>query len=845
MSPTNRNNTPSITTTASEATVILPPPSALNPIPSLSAAFRLDNYEQLVEVLCQHPQRPTQSVHDFRQLLVFGDASFRTLLLRQVLSDPHTRTFSNPKKKKLNKNWDTANIFPLPKVLQSNVVGTKVLLLQTDTTTSFGNNNNNNNINNTPRTTKVGLEIEFRQHHHTTNDKSISAAMSNLKNPFAAASGGGGGGNKNNSYDENQDESSDIYWSLQESTSEHVDVVTYFLRPWDMDHTMAAIRRIALAGSTTSNTSSSGGSNAVHHRLVYIPQITAMVSQVLQDTGLAAAKNVSIRSLQLDVFPIESDLFSLEYPSNIDSLLETPSAMIQTTARALLKVQDVTGTIARIQSLGAEDVVAQLLNMTVDESVLAGRNKNNTSNQENNVDWEEDEDNPQQGNANVHATDNTINTNLVMMVLDRQLDMVTPMVTPLTYEGLLDHVVGIQHGFVHLDEQIIHPLEDQDEAERQAKNNNRGKDDRTNPFDDDTTTTAPEGVLVVPKRVTLGVHAGDTLYAEVRDQHVEKFGSFLQNQALALKESHSNFTSKGTKKDLHEIHQFVKQIPIFTQSLRSLTNHIHLAELIKATTEEVVFREQWNTERAMIEGETCYDILEELVFSSYPPYQLLRLLCLQSLTSGGIKANRYDAFRQYIVQVYGYQFLPVLHDLEKLGWIKRKDTLFLDSARSPFQSIRRNLILIHAEVDTVEPDDVSYVSSGYAPLSVRLVQSAMQGWGDKKDALQELFSGSTGGGRLLDVEQTHPPQDLSTALKQQQPQSPFKKNSLGEYAKQKMAASGVGRKKPTLIVVYVGGITYMEIAALRFLSKRDTFPYHIIIVTTQVLNGSKIIQQLG
>jgi vacuolar protein sorting-associated protein 33A len=277
-----------------------------------------------------------------------------------------------------------------------------------------------------------------------------------------------------------------------------------------------------------------------------------------------------------------------------------------------------------------------------------------------------------------------------------------------------------------------------------------------------------------------------------------------------------------------------------------LTNHIHLAELIKATTEEVTFREQWNTERAMIEGEICYDILEELIFSSYPPYKLFRLLCLQSLTSGGVKANRYDALRQYIVQVYGYQFLPVLHDLEKLGWIKRKDTLFLDSARSPFQSIRRNLILIHAEVDTAEPDDVSYVSSGYAPLSVRLVQSAIQGWHDKKEVLLELFTGSSsGGGRLLDIQQTHPPQDLTTTLKNQQQQSAFNKEALGVYAKKKMTASGGGRKKPTLIVVYLGGITYMEIAALRFLSKRDTFPYHIVIVTTQVLNGSKLIQQLG
>ena len=60
----------------------------------------------------------------------------------------------------------------------------------------------------------------------------------------------------------------------------------------------------------------------------------------------------------------------------------------------------------------------------------------------------------------------------------------------------------------------------------------------------------------------LGVHAGDTLFKEVRNQHVEQFGSFLQNQAIALKESHANFTNKGTQKDLQQIHQFVKQIPV-------------------------------------------------------------------------------------------------------------------------------------------------------------------------------------------------------------------------------------------------------------------------------------------
>ena len=47
----------------------------------------------------------------------------------------------------------------------------------------------------------------------------------------------------------------------------------------------------------------------------------------------------------------------------------TPSNMISTCARAILKLQDIVGPIPRIQSLGrcGEDVLQKVLNQTVDE----------------------------------------------------------------------------------------------------------------------------------------------------------------------------------------------------------------------------------------------------------------------------------------------------------------------------------------------------------------------------------------------------------------------------------------------------------------------------------------------
>jgi hypothetical protein len=653
--PSSQGAPVAVTASSKEAQVILPPPSATNPVPTLPAALRLDNQEQLLNLL---------QIEQGRQLLIFETDELRTLLLRQVVSDPNTRVYKG------KKNWDAQNVFAgLPR----SIVGTQIM--------------------------------------------------------------------------------PDKHQKWQEETA--VDVITYFLHASSLSKTLLLQDKIQSRSTTTTTL----------HRVVYLPQPTAILQKMWSNTTL---QNVSIHKLQLDLFPIEQNVLSLEYPS---ALKETdvdriPSTCITTIARSLAKIQDVVGTIPRVQSLGplGEEVVKKMMNMRFEEYLSSSNN------------------NKEEEAVEIAA----------MMILDRKVDLVTPMVTPLTYEGLLDDTVGIDVGHVQIDVNILNP----DNDERPDK-----------------------------EIVSLAVTGSDTLYAEVRDQHVEKFGSFLQNQAKALRESHANFTNKEKKKDLSEIHQFVKQIPIFTKNLRSLTNHIHLAELIKAETQNVDFREKWQTERSMIEGETRYEIIEDLIACQYPPYRVLRLLCLQSLCGGGIKSSRFDSLRRDFVQTYGYDYLFVLNNLEKSGLLRRRETLWMDSASS-FSTLRKAMILINAEVDTVNPDDVSYVSSGYAPLTVRLVQLAIQGWAGKEETLRELP------GRLVDVQQEYPPRDFESALKESRPSL-----SLGAIAKEE--------KKPTLMVVFVGGVTYMELAALRFLSKRPTFPYHIICVTTKIINGSTLLESLS
>ena len=68
------------------------------------------------------------------------------------------------------------------------------------------------------------------------------------------------------------------------------------------------------------------------------------------------------------------------------------------------------------------------------------------------------------------------------------------------------------------------------------------------------------------------------------------------------------------------------------------------------------------------------------------------------------------------MQVYGYQYLLSMNSLEAAGLLK------VQEGGRAFSAIKQNLRLCNQEVDEKNPTDISYCYSGYAPLSVRLVE---------------------------------------------------------------------------------------------------------------------------
>lgn len=207
----------------------------------------------------------------------------------------------------------------------------------------------------------------------------------------------------------------------------------------------------------------------------------------------------------------------------------------------------------------------------------------------------------------------------------------------------------------------------------------------------------------------LQLNNSDSIYAEIRNLSIERIGSYMQEKAIHIRERYAAF--KGNKDaSLAEIHEFVKKIPKLTKDFKSLNQHIHIAEVLKQRTDSRLFRDQWQGERAMLEGEVYLDQIEEILLADVDRNSLstiLRLLCLQSITSGGLRGNRYDNIRRSIVQTYGFQHLYTLNNLERsgaiiiilfrttniehilVGMIKRKDTLLMVETTTQWQLLKK------------------------------------------------------------------------------------------------------------------------------------------------------------
>ncbi|KAJ3224336.1 hypothetical protein HK099_008580 [Clydaea vesicula] len=416
------------------------------------------------------------------------------------------------------------------------------------------------------------------------------------------------------------------------------------------------------------------------YHLFFVPRRTLVCEMVLEAAGVFGS--ITFGEYHLDLIPLDEDVLSLEYDSAFKEIaLNGDTTAIYYLAKAIMNLQTIFGLIPKFCGKGNNANILSSTLLKMREELVS------------------DLDDPAIQSKIFPPTSDFES----MIIIDRQVDLVTPMCTQLTYEGLIDEVFGIKSTFVELDQSLIG-------TQQQPPGT--------------SLATSSTNVSNKPKKVPL--NSTDKLHFQLRDKNFAVVSGLLNQIAKRISD---DYEGRHQAKTIGQIKDFIGRLGGLQAEHQSLRMHVNVCEQISKYTSEQEFHKNLEMQQSAVSGlanQNHLDYIEEMIGKQRPIQQILRLLCLYSLVNDGLKVKHFDFMKKEIVQTYGYEQILTLQNLQKVGLLKKQvATSSLALAKSNnFPSIRKSLRLIVDDVNEHTPNDISYVYSGFAPISIRLVQLA-------------------------------------------------------------------------------------------------------------------------
>jgi hypothetical protein len=467
------------------------------------------------------------------------------------------------------------------------------------------------------------------------------------------------------------------------------------------------------------------------YHIIFFPKITNECQSLINDSLYRAYFNVY--NLNMDIFPLDYEIMSLQDDNSFHQLYVTNNYnSLFLLNRAIIKYETVFGKIKHKYYKG--DLAKKLKEMLCEE--------------ESNVNLEEEP------------------KTLACIMMDRTIDMITPIITNHVYEALLDDNFGIDFNIIKVSPKLL---------EKDVK----------------------------AESIKLDLSKNDKFYTKIKDYSFNQIRSYLP----ARLQEHNKIIDETKKKtrDLSKIQADLENVSKIKEERASLTNHINLADFISKKELLPITRFYYMYEQGLLFGDLP-DKIQEFIFDEIrkksDEYDILKIICLYSIVQGGFKSKIYDQLRKEFFIVYGFQELFMWRNLEKLRVLKAADN------QNFYSSLNKKLNLMsEEEFDSKEQKDASYVYNGFCPIIIRLLEKLVEkGWGSIKDILKEL-PGEMG---LPDEE--------------------------NEIISQKT-------EKQFILLVFIGGITYGELAGIRYLNKKIRNK-KFIILTTNIINTKKMFDSL-
>jgi hypothetical protein len=326
--------------------------------------------------------------------------------------------------------------------------------------------------------------------------------------------------------------------------------------------------------------------------------------------------------------------------------------------------------------------------------------------------------------------------------------MITPLCTNYVYEGILDDYIGIDFNNIYVSTKIL---------EKESK----------------------------VDHLRIDLSENDKFYSSVKDFNFKKIKNFFATRLAELNTENLEKEKKAEKS--------------------SLTNHINISDYVSRNQKHHIYKYYQICEKSLLKAELpnkLHDFIEDEMGKKANEYNLLKIICLESIIHSGIKNKIYEQIRKDFLNTYGFKELFLWHNLEKMEILKPQDS------NNFYSDANKKLQLIFENVDVNEQNDISYTYNGYAPMIVRLVEKALSqgGWSSIRDILRKIPG------------ETNFPSDEND-----------------------MYSTSVD--KQFILLVFVGGITYGELAAIRLLNKKKRNK-KFVILTTGMINTKKIFDLL-
>ncbi|XP_008548670.1 vacuolar protein sorting-associated protein 33B [Microplitis demolitor] len=463
-------------------------------------------------------------------------------------------------------------------------------------------------------------------------------------------------------------------------------------------------------------------SEGLNFHILINPHIPTVVHSLIEEEGLADL--VTVRALSWELIRIDDNVLSLETPIFVDLYYHKDTSLLSSLARSLWSLQLILGWPKFTMSFGKHS--DQVLKMI---------------------------DAMQEDNKSINSG-NEIGG---VIIMDRSYDLVSTLLTPVSYLGLLSEVA---------------------------------------PINVNTATIDKSQIKLDPKK--------DKVYEDVRDIHFSDVFPKLRATAKSLK-SEQEATQEMKLAEMG--HYVATRLSKTAEVKRLLASHISACEaIISALGSE--FESLQSTEKSILEcvkRKECLDYIERNIIDY--PMRSLRLLCLLSITSGGLTSNESHVIQKSHLHAHGYENIPLFYKLETCGFLRQKKENLLNklptwSGEWTSNAQRMKLLPNQSKKSDDSTACPSYVFSGaYIPAIAQFLKTVVAQTSNPK-AYEELIN-------LPECQVNRP----RTAV------------------------------QPKIVIVcIVGGITYGEISACRFIEK--SMGIKLAIVSDCLLTSDKLFKSI-